>query len=210
MKTSSVEAQERLRVLIADLSTDSLTGLAGTIRQLGHEVIEQVTDLALVGKLTASHQPDVAIVVAGEDSAHVLAMIDKVVREAVCPVIAVLESEDQAFIKEAARLGVFAYICKSGETADLQSSIDIVLCRFAEYQNLEGAFARRAVTERAKGILMERHGVAQDAAFQMLRDDASRSGRQVIDIAEAIVASYRILPSLRGNSAHSEKGQSRR
>ena len=41
----------------------------------------------------------------------------------------------------------------------MQSAIDIVLRRFAEYHDLEGAFARTAVTERAKGILMERHGI---------------------------------------------------
>ena len=32
-----------------------------------------------------------------------------------------------------------------------QNSIEIVLRRFAEYQDLEGAFARRATIERAKG-----------------------------------------------------------
>lgn len=34
--------------------------------------------------------------------------------------------------------------------------MDIALQRFAEYHALQGAFERRAVTERAKGILMER------------------------------------------------------
>ena len=47
--------------------------------------------------------------------------------------------------------------------------IDMVLRRFAEYHDLEGAFGRRAVTERAKGILMERHSIGEDAAFDLLR-----------------------------------------
>jgi len=45
-----------------------------------------------------------------------------------------------------------------------------VLRRFAEYHDLQGAFGRRALTERAKGILMERHGIDEASAFEMLRE----------------------------------------
>ena len=49
----------------------------------------------------------------------------------------------------------------------------IVLRRFAEYHDLEGAFGRRALTERAKGILMERHSIDEDRAFEMLREPSA-------------------------------------
>jgi response regulator NasT len=77
----------------------------------------------------------------------------------------------------------------------MQSAIDIVLRRFAEYHDLEGAFGRRAITERAKGILMERHGIGEQAAFNMLRDEARRSNRKLIDIADAVVSVYSLLPA---------------
>jgi AmiR/NasT family two-component response regulator len=66
--------------------------------------------------------------------------------------------------KEASRRGIFAYITDA-EAKDWQSSIDIVLRRFTEYH--EGAFGRRAMTERAKGILMERHSVDKEATFEI-------------------------------------------
>jgi two-component system, response regulator / RNA-binding antiterminator len=69
-----------------------------------------------------------------------------------------------------------------------------VLSRFAEYQGLEGAFARRAITERAKGILMERHSIDEQLAFEMLRDEARRSNRKLIEIAEAVTMSVNLLP----------------
>jgi hypothetical protein len=40
-------------------------------------------------------------------------------------------------------------VVDGGDPEELQSSVDVVLRRFAEYHNLEGAFGRRAVTERA-------------------------------------------------------------
>jgi AmiR/NasT family two-component response regulator len=76
----------------------------------------------------------------------------------------------------------------------LQSSLDVVLSRFAEYQGLEGAFLRRAITERAKGILMERHSVDDQRAFEMLRDEARRTNRKLIEVAEAVTLSVHLLP----------------
>ena len=82
----------------------------------------------------------------------------------------------------------------TGNTRDWQSSIDIVLRRFAEYQDLEGAFGRRAVTERAKGILMERHSVDEAAAFEMLREHSRSTNRKLVDIASAVVDGHALLP----------------
>jgi AmiR/NasT family two-component response regulator len=110
-------------------------------------------------------------------------------------VIAVLDVQDREFIREAAKRGIFAYIANGDDPEEMQSAIDIVLRRFAEYHDLEGAFARRAVTERAKGILMERHRIDEHAAFKMLRDEARRTNRKIVDLAEAIVAGHPMLPA---------------
>jgi AmiR/NasT family two-component response regulator len=77
---------------------------------------------------------------------------------------------------------------------DWQSSIDIVLRRFAEYQDLEGAFGRRALTERAKGILMERHAIDDAGAFDLLREHSRITNRKLIDLAAAVVDGHRLLP----------------
>ena len=114
-------------------------------------------------------------------------------REAACPVIVLIHVRDPEFVKEASKRGVFAHI-SDADVEDWQSSIDIVLRRFAEYQDLEGAFGRRAMTERAKGILMERHGVDDDAAFEMLREHSRTSNRKLLDLAAAVVDGHRLLP----------------
>lgn len=188
------EGIESLRILIANGRPDRFEQIAQTVAGLGHEAIPRQTDLADLGPVTAAERPDVAIVIVGESSEHSLDLMGKIVREASCPVIALLDVEDPDFVKEAAKQGVFAYIT-DGEAQELQSSFDIVLRRFAEYHNLEGAFARRAITERAKGILMERHTIDEDEAFSMLRANARRTNRKVTDIAEAVVLSYQLLPA---------------
>jgi AmiR/NasT family two-component response regulator len=130
----------------------------------------------------------------GSDSSeHALDLIDKIVRAAACPVIVLIHARDPEFVKEASKRGVFAHI-SDADAEDWQSSIDIVLRRFAEYHELEGAFGRRAVTERAKGILMERHGIDEARAFEMLREQARASNRKVLELAAAVVDGHRLLP----------------
>lgn len=184
---------EHLRVLIANERKDRLALVAPIVVALGHEVIAREIEVEDVGTVTARERPDVALVGLGESTQHALELIDKIVREAACPVIVLLHAPNAAFVKEASKRGVFAQI-SDDDVEDWQNSIDIVLRRFAEYQDLEGAFGRRALIERAKGILMERHSVDEDAAFELLRERSRMANRKLVDLAAAVVDGHRLLP----------------
>jgi AmiR/NasT family two-component response regulator len=185
-----------LRVLIANEKRDRLELLAQVVAGLGHEVIAREVQVKEIGAVTARERPDVALVGLGLHSEHALELISEIVREASCPVIALLSAQDPAYVREAAKRGVFAYIV-DGTPEDLQSAIDITLQRFAEYHSLQGAFGRRALIEQAKGILMARHAINDERAFDMLRDHSQHSGRKLVDVAQAIVDSHLLLlPSL--------------
>jgi AmiR/NasT family two-component response regulator len=189
----SYRETEHLRVLIANERKDRLALVAPIVTALGHEVIAREIDVADVGAVTARERPDVALVGLGASSDHALDLIEKIVREAACPVIVLLHTPDAAFVKKASMRGVFAYITDA-DARDWQSSIDIVLRRFTEYHDLEGAFGRRALTERAKGILMERHCVDESSAFEMLRDHSRTANRKLVDVATAVVDGHALLP----------------
>jgi AmiR/NasT family two-component response regulator len=189
----SYRETEHLRVLIANERKDRLALVVPIVAALGHEVIAREIEVADVGTVTARERPDVALVGLGESSDHALGLIEKIVQEAACPVIVLLHAPDPAFVKEASKRGVFAYITDA-DVDDWQSSIDIVLRRFAEYDDLEGAFGRRALTERAKGILMERHSVDEASAFEMLREHSRTGNRRLVDVATAVVDGHRLLP----------------
>ena len=189
----SYRETEHLRVLIANERRDRLAIVAPIVASLGHEVIAREIEVEDMGPVTARERPDVALVGLGASSDQALGLIEKIVREAACPVIVLIHAPDPGFVKEASKRGVFAYI-SDGDANDWQSSIDIVLRRFAEYQDLQGAFGRRALTERAKGILMERHSVDETTAFDMLRDHARDTNRKLVDIAGAVVDGHALLP----------------
>jgi len=188
----SDDETRHLRVLIANEKRERLGLLAQVVADLGHEVIAREIDVAAVGAVTARERPDVALVGLGLSSQHALDLIGEIVREAACPVIAILSAEDPGYVHQAARRGIFAYILND-DPQGLASAIDIMLQRFAEYQSVKGALGRRAVIEQAKGILMATQGVGPDQAFELLREHSQRTGRKVAEVADSVVATHLLL-----------------
>lgn len=166
----------------------------GLVAAIGHQVIARILEVTEVAAATAEALPDVALVSLGESSEHALELISQIVEQAACPVIAILETKDREFVNEAAKRGIFAYVTDD-DPDELQAAVDIVLRRFAEFHRLEGALGRRALTERAKGILMERYAIDERQAFELLRSHSRRTGRKLTDLAEAVATSHLLLAS---------------
>jgi AmiR/NasT family two-component response regulator len=176
-----------LRVLIANERQDRLVNVRRIVESLGHQVITPQIEVEDVGEFTRLEKPDVALVGLGESTQHALDLIERIVYEAVCPVVTLLHLPDQEFVAEAARRGVFAYATDDEPAEDWQNAIEIALRRFAQLHDLEDAFAKRAVTERAKGILIERHSIGELEALQMLRDRARVDSSTLVEAAHAVI-----------------------
>lgn len=189
------EHGRRLQVLIANEHRPRLAELEAIVRSMGHDVIVRETDPGDVATLTREHQPEVALVGLGDSDEHALSLIKRIAHESTCPVILVLHEPNPGFVAQAARYGVFAAVSHD-DPEEYRSAIEIALERFASFRNLEGAFSRRARIERAKGILMERHGLGEQEAFELLRGHARRQGRKLGDVAAAVTGSHSLLPAI--------------
>jgi AmiR/NasT family two-component response regulator len=181
-----------LRVLVADEDEKALDGIVAILRDLGHEVVGRATSPAGAAEAVEEEQPDVAMVKLHADDEHALDLIDEIREAGNCPVIALLDSEDPDFIARAADQGITAY-ARPVESVAVQSSLEIAVRRFAKLSELseavdelEDAITRRAAIERAKGILMERHALAEREAFEMLRREARSTNRRVYDVARDV------------------------
>jgi response regulator NasT len=183
------EMPHQLRVLIADQDQSRVGEIADVILGLGHTVVARLLDVSQIAEVTQRERPDVAIVGVGGEAEHALALISAIVKQAECPVIADLATDDEAFVDGAARRGIFAYV-RHGRPPDMANAIDVVLQRYAEFSRLHGALRTGAIIEQAKGILMERHGLSADEAFAELRSRARSTNQSVFDVAEAVTVSY--------------------
>jgi AmiR/NasT family two-component response regulator len=195
------EVQARgLRILTANEDRDALKGLAELLRRLGHDVTSRAVSVTEAVDLIAIEDPDVSLVRLHHDDEHALVLIEELTESASGPVIAVLDEADAEFISAAAERGISAF-AQPVDEANVQAAIELAVRRYAESEaltervdQLETALERRALIERAKGILMERHGIDDRGAFEMLRGHARRNNRKVVDVARAIEGGQPLLP----------------
>lgn len=189
-----------LTILAADEEHAALERRCAQLRSLGHQVTGRAVTLSEVAAEVAGEQPDLAVVALHTSDDHALALITEITELAGRPVIALLDEVDPGFVRAAAERGIFAY-AQPHDPADLQGAIEVAMQRFrearalgTEIHRLETALERRALIERAKGILMERHGIDDARAFGLLRDQARRRSRSVVDLARGVLDGHPLLP----------------
>jgi AmiR/NasT family two-component response regulator len=180
-----MDEPRHLRVLVADERETRLEPIATAVEALGHEVIAHEVEVEKVGEATHEHRPDLAIVALHEDSRHALELITEIVDEAICCVVMLAEDADREFVSAAAERGVFAHL-DSIDEVELQGGIDVAIQRYRQYRSLLAAFERRARIEQAKGMLMERHGLGDQEAFERIRREARRSQRKLMDVVDQV------------------------
>jgi AmiR/NasT family two-component response regulator len=198
------EVTDGLRILAADEDRAALQRTADVLGQLGHRVTATAIDLAEVTEAVAREDPELSVVVVHADDEHALDLIDEIGAFASGPVIALVAADDAEFARRAAERGIYAAV-RDGDPDALQSAIEVAMRRHAEHARLEtevgrlqSAIERRAIIERAKGILMERHGVGDREAFERIRSHARSRNRTVVDVAAAVTEGHGLLGAAGG------------
>jgi response regulator NasT len=189
-----------LRILTADEDEATLRATDKILEALGHTVTGHATNVSRAGELIAMEDPDLAIVVVDDDDEHALDLIEEMREYARGPVIALVGGHDPGFVSSAAERGIYAF-ARLRFLDEVEGAIELAMRRHAEtaklteqVAQLESALERRGTIERAKGILMERHSVDDRAAFELLRQQARRSNRRVIELALAVIDGHALLP----------------
>jgi len=198
---TSTSSERALRILLANEREEDLTALGDVLEHLGHDVTPFAVSVGEAIELIAREDPDLAFVVIDNDDDHALALISETVEFASGPVlVSVREAKDPAVIARAADMGISGYV-DSWEAHDVQAAIEVALRRHREearltekVEQLQTALERRTVIERAKGILMERHGLDERDAFELMRDHARGHSRRVVDVARAVAEGHALLP----------------
>lgn len=184
---------KRLCVLVASPRGGGGGRAAARVAALGHQVL--AGDIASIEpRVVAAHGwPDMALVEVGPGAQADLELVERLAAAAAFPVMLVTDEADPALGREAAARGAFA--CVTHRDPDSwQGAIEIATRRFGDYRRLSAAFERRAVIERAKGILMERHSIDEGRAFEVLRRHARDANQRLVDVAMHIIESHTLLP----------------
>jgi response regulator NasT len=103
-------------------------------------------------------------------------------------------------IRRTVKVGVGALVVDGFRADRVGPVLELAIARFAEIADLrrrwqlaETRLAERGSIERAKGILMRRRNVPEQAAFDVLRQMARERRRRLREVAESIISAEEML-----------------
>ncbi|WP_287876965.1 ANTAR domain-containing protein [Acidovorax sp.] len=147
-----------------------------------------------LGERLAQLQPDLIIVDAESEARDALEHVVMATRDARRPIVMFTNDEDTTHVKDAVAAGVSAYIVAGLAPQRIRPILDVAMARFAHEQALrtELADARtelqdRKTIDRAKGVLMQRQGLTEQAAYEKLRKTAMDKGLKLGEVARRML-----------------------
>jgi response regulator NasT len=150
-------------------------------------------DVFLADRL-AQLQPDMIIVDAESEARDALEHVVMATRDARRPIVMFTNDEDTSHVKDAVAAGVSAYIVAGLSPARIRPILDVAMARFQHEQSLRQELAQarnelqeRKVIDRAKGLLMQRQGLTEQAAYEKLRKTAMDKGLKLAEVAQRIL-----------------------
>lgn len=150
-------------------------------------------DVFLTDRL-AQLQPDMIIVDAESEARDALEHVVMATRDARRPIVMFTNDEDTSHVKDAVAAGVSAYIVAGLAPQRIRPILDVAMARFQHEQKLRAELAsaktelqERKVIDRAKGLLMQRQGLSEQAAYEKLRKTAMDKGLRLADVAQRML-----------------------
>ena len=184
-----------VRVVIAEDEAIIRLDLREILEEQGYEVVGETGRGDEAVTLVRDRRPDLAILDIRMPGIDGLAAARQINEEGRCAVLILTAFSQRNLIEEARDAGALAYLIKPFTQAELVPAIEVALGRFREMQaikesnsTLEEQLATRRVVDRAKGILMDDHGLKEAEAFDFIQKTAMRERRRMRDVAEDIVA----------------------
>jgi AmiR/NasT family two-component response regulator len=185
------------RVLIAEDETIIRLDLAEMLARAGFEVCGEARDGVEAVELARAEEPDVAVLDVKMPRLDGIEAARRILDERPIPIVMLTAYGQDELVSRAVEAGVFGYLVKPFRESDLLPAIETARARHdelaearAEARSLAEALAARKAIERAKGLLMEKENITEQAAFERLRRASQISGRPLRLVAEALIATF--------------------
>lgn len=184
-----------VRVVIAEDEAIIRLDLKETLEEEGYEVVGETGRGDKAVDLVREHRPDLAILdikMPGMDGIEAARLITK---DRICGVLVLTAFSQREVIEEARDAGALAYLVKPFQKNDLIPAIEVAIGRFRELQALNGEVeelgeqleARKSI-DRAKGVLIDRHGMTESDAYGFIQRGAMNHRTTMRRVADMVIS----------------------
>jgi response regulator NasT len=186
--------------MIVDEDGERSRNLRGALTLAGYHVVAELQDSMDLPDGVAGLKPEIIIVAADSPSRDTLEHINVTTRNAPRPVVMFTQDGAADSIRAAVKAGVSAYVVDGLAPERIRSILEVARARFEAHQEMaqkladtERQLAERKSVEKAKGILMKRRGLSEEAAHRELRNLAMQTGKRLGEVAETLIAAAHLL-----------------
>ncbi len=183
-----------VRVVIAEDEAVIRLDLKEILEEEGYEVVGETGRGDEAVELVRQHGPDLAILDIRMPGMDGLAAAREIAGERRAAVLILTAFSQRNLIEEARDAGALAYLVKPFQTSELIPAIEVALGRFHELQSLENEnrsledqLETRRVVDRAKGMLMDVHGLRENDSFRFIQQTAMRERQTMKAVARRII-----------------------
>ena len=183
-----------LKIVIADDEAIIRMDLREMLEEAGHEVVGETANGRRAVAIVRDTRPDLVILdikmpdMDGVEAARMIAA------DHLAPVLLLTAFDDAELIRRATEAGVLAYLVKPVSEKSLFPAMEIALSRWRETESLEKELAEtrdsletRKLLDRAKGILMQAHGISEEEAYRRMQRYSMEKRRTLKEVAAAVV-----------------------
>lgn len=188
-------APPRWRIVVIDDHLPSRTLVRAAVASAGGVVVAEADTAGAGVDLVAQERPDAAVIAVGLPDGDGIDAAAEIERRCRCPVVVLTSHADLEVIERARQAGAMAYLVKPLRPEELAPAVELAIARFAELEQagreasmLRRALENRKTIDRAKGLLMDRLGLTEAAAFRLLQKSAMDRRVPIAALAERLIA----------------------
>ena len=185
-----------VRVVIAEDEGIIRLDLKEVLEEEGYEVVGETGRGDEAVTLVRQHRPELAILDIKMPGLDGLAAAREISGERLAAVLILTAFSQRNLIEEARDAGALAYLVKPFQKSELIPAIEVALGRFTEAENrglegqtrsLEDLLERQRLVDRAKGLLMDNHGMKEADAFSFIQRTAMRLRLTMKEVARQVI-----------------------
>ncbi len=195
-----------LRILVAEDQSLVAAEIAGTLREIGHTVVACVGDGQAAADAVRAGGIDLVLMDINMPGRNGLSAAAEVFREYHVPVVMLTAYSDRALVEDAQHAGVFGYVIKPADPDQLRVAIDIAYAQAqqsqrgeSEARELAKKLEDRKITERAKWVVVQKYGVGETDAWELLQKASRATRSKLADVAARVLETGELpgAPSVR-------------